>query len=71
MTSNALEFVSRGCKQGLHPECHQSWMGLGFTANCNCVCHRKNAKELAGVESPEASTFTIVQPSEEMLHDDR
>lgn len=59
MTSNALEFVSRNCKQGLHPECQGIWTGLGFITSCNCVCHKNKDKALAGVEGPEANAFTV------------
>lgn len=59
MTSNALEFASRNCKQGLHPECHGTWTGLGFITSCNCVCHKNKDKALAGVEGPEANAFTV------------
>jgi hypothetical protein len=70
MTSSALEFFSRNCKQELHQECYGGWTGLGIIATCNCRCHKKNGKELAVVESPETSTLTVILPSEE-IQDDR
>lgn len=63
MTSNALEFASRNCKQGLHPECHGTWTGLGFITRCSCLCHKKSDKALAGVVGPEANAVAVTSLS--------
>ncbi|MGH9981220.1 MAG: hypothetical protein ACRD6U_06680 [Nitrososphaeraceae archaeon] len=36
-----LEFNSKYCKNGIHPQCYGKWTGLGYEVICNCICHKK------------------------------
>jgi hypothetical protein len=65
--NNSLEFVTRYCKQGPHSECHGSWTGLGFTMNCNCICHRKKMGK-PEVVGPQDSPLRLNSSSKEADH---
>lgn len=41
-----LEFCSKYCKNDDHNRCFSTWYGLGFEANCKCICHFKNNKKI-------------------------
>ena len=38
--SNAIDFLSKDCKNNEHQKCYGNWVGLGFRVDCNCLCHQ-------------------------------
>src|SRR5215212_962465 len=73
--SNAIDFLSKRCKDNEHQKCYGNWVGLGIRVDCNCLCHHNKKitdtkwMEIKGnpVESDRNVSMSVVESNAELI----